>query len=795
MKRLYIFILLIVLGIQGYAQTQQGYVKTRGRLSSSGQLIPGVRLQGASIRVRNAGSYVSASNGIFAFAVPSNVYYIQGVSKIGYVLTDPDILSKKQQYSSNDLILVMNKPDEQLEDQLETESRIRTALNDQLQKKEQELKRLKEQNAITVEKYLELRKELMASHHDNEKLINEMVETFSKIDYDQVDEISRKISEYIINGELIKADSLLRLKGNIEERIDRVIQHKKANKEERQYLSRREEKLAESESYTRKEIEDIAQDCFFYYTRSRMLQQIDSAAYYLEQRAMLDTLNFDYVWRCGSFFLHERKYDRAKYYLEMLVNNDSLSPVDMGMALNDLSICYSYMGLTELGLTTMCKSLQLRKELAKDEPEKYNVSVALASCNYAAQNAIYSIGNKEIAYKCFWEGMDLYKKLLSYSHFFSVSLANAEENYAQLLAGDSRFTEAEEYLLKAYNTRCEYARRYPQFYNINKDISLREIEGLIGTVECDSFVTTRECKMILISEAEGNKERIASLAKVLADFYFYQKGDIGQCQYFLKESNMHVEELFRTDPNKYLPDITGIYSANANFLFNCLGDTINSKIIAQDLINILTVNETFQTDFSKELALSDMYTLLGRIQIASKNYLPAIDYLTASEQNICNVHDSILLNNRLAEIYKNMALAYLGNSDITAAKEYCQKRIDVLYAINDMSNEIISSICVAHYDMGLLALNSNDVKCAQTNFECAITKMEGNCEMFSASDFIQIYYYYGGTLMYDGQLKEALAYFKKILVYYNKVEDKNSFENIVNDVKQSITNIEQNIQE
>ena len=49
--------------------------------------------------------------------------------------------------------------------------------------------------------------------------------------------------------------------------------------------------------------------------------------------------------------------------------------------------------------------------------------------------------------------------------------------------------------------------------------------------------------------------------------------------------------------------------------------------------------------------------------------------------------------------------------------------------------------------------------------------------------------------MYDGQLKEALAYFKKILVYYNKVEDKNSFENIVNDVKQSITNIEQNIQE
>ena len=138
------------------------------------------------------------------------------------------MLSKKQQYSSNDLILVMNKPDEQLEDQLETESRIRTALNDQLQKKEQELKRLKEQNAITVEKYLELRKELMASHHDNEKLINEMVETFSKIDYDQVDEISRKISGYIINGELIKADSLLRLKGNIEERMDRVIQHKKS---------------------------------------------------------------------------------------------------------------------------------------------------------------------------------------------------------------------------------------------------------------------------------------------------------------------------------------------------------------------------------------------------------------------------------------------------------------------------------------------------------------------------------------------------------------------------------------
>ena len=88
----------------------------------------------------------------------------------------------------------------------------------------------------------------------------------------------------------------------------------------------------------------------------------------------------------------------------------------------------------------------MREQLAKEEPEKYNVSVALASSNYAAQNALYIGGNKDVAYKYFRIGMGLYKKLMGYTHFFSVNLANAEENFSQLLMRDSLFDDTERHL-------------------------------------------------------------------------------------------------------------------------------------------------------------------------------------------------------------------------------------------------------------------------------------------------------------------------------------------------------------
>lgn len=647
-------ILLLILMSPGaiVAQTQKGYVKTKGRLNSKGQVVRGVRLSGASVIIKGGNSTTSGKNGAFTISVPSKKYYLQNVLKNGYVLSDPDILSKQYDYSSNDMIIVMDKPDDQLDDQLDAASRIRSTLTAQLQKKEQEIKRLKAQNKITNEEYQRLRKELLASQQNNEQLINEMVERYSKIDYDQLDDFNRKVSEYILHGELTKADSLLKTKGSIEDRIEELRQHQAAIRKEREELALRQQNLDRSESFEKREIEDIAQDCYHYYTKCRLLQQNDSAAYYLEKRAMLDTLNFDYVWTCGSYYLIERKFVKAKYYLELLTRNKFLSPVDMGIGLNDLSICYSYMGLFSLGQETMKKSLELRMQLAKEEPEKYSVSVALAACNYAAMLGLYSEDKTQVK-KYFNIGMGLYRKLLAYTKFFAVNLANAEQNYGLMLYRDSLYDEAEEMLLKSYDTRCKYAKEYPRYYNTTHNISLMDIGNLIGSVDCDSFLLTKECKMIIIAAAENNKEMAAGLARNLADLYLAKK-NYDKCNYYLTESCRQIEELFQSDAEKYLPDITDFYLNNANFFLNFLNNPEAADNIADKIYTLLKESTVVpQNDFSKELAISDALILKGRIH-QNDSLSRSVDYFREAIGLLQSIVDPTLekaKSQRLQEAY------------------------------------------------------------------------------------------------------------------------------------------------
>lgn len=790
MKKIFVLLLSLSLAIQtSLAQTQKGYVKTKGRLGSNGVVMAGKRISGATVLIKGRSAVLSQSNGTFSFPVPAQNFYLQNVQKQGYVLTDPEILSKPYTYSSNDMILVMETPEEQLEEQLDAASRIRTTLTSQLQKKESEIKKLKDDKKISIEKYQELRKELLAAQQGNERLVNEMVESYSKIDYDQLDDFSKQVSDFILNGELMKADSLLKTKGSIEDRIKRLEEHKNVNKNERYELEKRQEQLAKSEFHEKKETEDIAQDCYYYYTKCRMLQQNDSAAYYLEKRALLDTLSFDYVWQCGSYFLDERKFEKAKYYLELLVRNTSLAPVDMGMALNDLSLCYSYMGLDSLGRETIHKSLVLREQLAKEEPEKYNVSVALASSNYAAQNALSIGGNKDVAYKYFLIGMGIYKKLMGYTHFFSVNLANAEENYSELLMRDSLFDDAEKYLLHSYNIRKEYAEKYPQLYNINKDISVSEIGKLIGQIDCDSFIATRECKMIIIAAAEKNKEQMSYSAQLLANLYF-KKEDFIKCRYYLSESNRNIEELFETNRQKFLPDITSVYIDNAYFCLNVISDFHNANVIAEKLKEVLTNNDTYLKKFSKELALSDMWVLKGRIGMAMSTK-ETLDCFEESEKILTNQPDSIrkYLKFRLDDTYKYLAVAHLQQKDIHGAIECCQKRIDNLDSIKETNNSVILSLCVANYDLALLYLQSDSIGRAMHNLTIAKEKMEENASLFSVADFIQLYYYYGGVLIHENRYSEALTVFKKAQSLSSNITTNEQMKRMVEEINQIVSKL------
>lgn len=291
----------LLLTIISYAQTQQGYVKTKGRLGSNGKVINGTRLPGATISVRGSNTVVSGSNGTFSLTIPGTIYYLRNVQKQGYVLTDPDILSKQYSYSKNPLVVVMETPDEQFEDKLEAMNIIRTTLQSQLNQSRAEIKALKEQNKLTQEEYEKKLQDLFDIQQSNENLVSDMADHYSRIDYDQLDEFNTRISKYIMEGRLKEADSLLNTKGDISTRTASLHQLQEQNAKEEAELTKRRKKLEKNKSLAQNELEDIAQDCYSKFQMFKMQHKYDSAAYYVEHRASLDTTNVEWLALAGQF--------------------------------------------------------------------------------------------------------------------------------------------------------------------------------------------------------------------------------------------------------------------------------------------------------------------------------------------------------------------------------------------------------------------------------------------------------------------------------------------------------------
>jgi hypothetical protein len=260
MKRTIWLLIGLFMALIASAQTQKGIVKTKGRLGANSTVIAGTRLSGATVTVRGGNSVVSGSNGAFSLTIPSNSYYLQNVQKPGYVLTDPDVLSKQYAYSKNPLTLVMETPSQQTDDKLAAEKKIRRTLQRQLQEKEDEIELLKEQHKVSEEEYRKQLQELYAQQESNEKLINEMAERYSKMDFDEVDEFNRRISSLILEGKLTEADSLLNTKGDINSRAATLRQHQDVNAQAEQELTIKQKKLEKSKAMTQKELEDLAQD-------------------------------------------------------------------------------------------------------------------------------------------------------------------------------------------------------------------------------------------------------------------------------------------------------------------------------------------------------------------------------------------------------------------------------------------------------------------------------------------------------------------------------------------------------
>ena len=303
MKRIVFFVLLLLAALPAAAQTQKGYVKTRGRLGANGALVPGTRLAGAFVKFRGRQGVRSNARGDFSLSVDKN-FYLERAEKQGYELVDRDALTRRYDYSAGTpLVVVMERPEVQQQERLDAERKIRRTLRQQLARREAELDRLSEEQRITQARYDSLYQALYDEQSRNEQLIADMAARYASIDFDQESELNRRIQACILEGDLVAADSLLRTKGDISERIGRLERQESLNAAEAKELERRQTRLERSRQLAAHDREEIAADCYSRHLIFLHESLTDSAAYYIKLRAALDTTNVQWAIDAADFFV------------------------------------------------------------------------------------------------------------------------------------------------------------------------------------------------------------------------------------------------------------------------------------------------------------------------------------------------------------------------------------------------------------------------------------------------------------------------------------------------------------
>lgn len=360
MKRIYALLLaaaiLLTAGtLDSTAQTQKGVVKTKGRMVN-GQLLPGTKLGGAVIAVRGRSSVLSQGNGSFSFPVSGQTFMLDSVRKKGYQLVDAEATPKSYAVSKNPLYVLMETPEQQMQDKLNAERKIRRTLQRQLQEREDEIEALKEQQKLSDAEYRQQLQQLYAQQESNENLISQMADRYSKMDFDEVDEFNRRISQLILDGKLTEADSLINTKGDINDRADALRQHQEANAQAEQEIAKKQKQLEKSKALARKELEDLAQDCYSKYEIFKIQYQNDSAAFYISLRAELDTTNV--FWQLDAAKLYQvflSDYAKALHFCERALRQSIIQEGDTAL---NVAICYSNIGLLYKGFSQYDKALE-----------------------------------------------------------------------------------------------------------------------------------------------------------------------------------------------------------------------------------------------------------------------------------------------------------------------------------------------------------------------------------------------------------------------------------------------------
>lgn len=672
MKRFFLIVCLLASVFVVFAQTQQGYVKTKGRLGSNGQVIAGTRLVGATVRLKDK-NVVSQASGAFSFVVSNKKYTVLDIHKKDYYLYDREQL-KEYAYSSNPLILVLEKPDERESDKLMAQQKINRTLRRQLQQREDELEQLKEENKITQQEYQRLYNELYTDEKKNQELIESMAERYASMDFDQMDEENIKIKTLILNGELQKADSIINTKGSLEDRIATYRAHKEANLQEEQELVERKERLKKSKAVENLTLKEIAEDCMNKHEMYKMRCVFDSAAYYIQMRSELDTLNYEWQFDNANFCKTQNEFDKAEtYYLKCQVllekiNDEIIKNNCLAELYNNLGNLYNTIQRYSDSELMFKSSLKIIESIGHSKSCTDSIDIAIIRNNLAAlyfninkysecehmykyalkilqnlartnsivydryiavsQNGLGSVyvqtqrySESEAMYK---SALETYERLAKATpSIYEKELADVQNNLGVLYNETEHYVESETMYKSALEIRERLAKSNYSAYAPDCAGTLHGLGNLYIDTQCysESEQMYKAALGIYVCLAKSNvnvyEPEIAEICKQLADLFFKTKR-YSESETMYKSALEIRERLAKDNPSVYVPDVAIIKMKLADFYNKTQRYSESEQMYKAALYNYIVLAKRDSLKYYPNVAL--IQNVLGIFYSNSQRY-------------------------------------------------------------------------------------------------------------------------------------------------------------------------------
>jgi len=491
MRRILSILFTLCLSFSCWAITQEGLVRTIARKGQSGQPIEGtvIRLQGSHNKV------ASRTNGEFSLLLHDlqngDPYVIANIVKSGYEPAEQELIGKRLPCSDRvpvEILLVSKIQLMQEREAIETKARENVEIY--YQARLDSLEQLLATKQINEAEMAKQKQQLESQYENFEPLLQAMSNVLARTDYARMDSLTTLMQQAVESGNPEEAERLLREKGSMEQR-EAVLREWGKN------IQALQNEVEKNQAEYKRQKRDLEDDCYRFYSACLTRFQNDSANYYIQKRAALDTLNVDYQLQAGQFVMQImadyplawKYYERAYRICETQYSELS---GQMATTCNELGMIAKKKGDLDGAMVWYNRSLTIREKLlGKNSP--------------AIAEALNNLGELFRAKKDFKKAMDCHKRALKIreKHFAGNSLEVAESkfNIAGVCYQQGQFDKAEALYLEVQ-----------EVYTNNSKVSQDKVAGNYNNLGSICYQ-----KGQFAAAAEYFEKALAIYRKVLGD--------------------------------------------------------------------------------------------------------------------------------------------------------------------------------------------------------------------------------------------------------------------------------------